>query len=171
MVIEGRSYLFTDATVNIDPDAETLSEIAILANDFALTLGLAPRVAMLSFSNFGATPHPLSNKVRRAVEIVRSRRPDITVDGEMQADTAVVVDIIEARYPSAASAMQRARLPQSGRGQYLLQAAQPPHQRRSHRAHPARHGRARHVLQAGDDVEDIVAIAAVAAMDAHGRGG
>ena len=99
MVIEGRSYLFTDATVNIDPDAETLAEIAILANDFAHTLGLEPRVAMLSFSNFGATPHPLSDKVARAVELVRGRRPDIIVDGEMQADTAVVVDIVEQRYP------------------------------------------------------------------------
>ena len=99
MVIEGRSYLFTDATVNIDPDAETLSEIAILANDFAHTLGLEPRVAMLSFSNFGSTPHPHSDKVSRAVQLVRGRRPDITVDGEMQADTAVVIDIIEQRFP------------------------------------------------------------------------
>ena len=99
MIVDGRTYLFSDATVNIDPDADTLAEIAILANDFALTLGLDPRVAMLSFSNFGSTPHPHSDKVGGAVQLVRKRRPDIAVDGEMQADTAVVIDIMEERYP------------------------------------------------------------------------
>src|SRR5690606_19401604 len=57
MILRNRTYLFTDATVNIDPDAEKLAEIAILAADFARTLDLEPRVAMLSFSNFGSTPH------------------------------------------------------------------------------------------------------------------
>ena len=99
MVVNGRTLVFTDATVNIDPDSETLAEIAILASDFAKTLDVEPRVAMLSFSNFGATPHPLSEKIRRAVEIVRERRQDIVIDGEMQADTAVVAEIIEDRYP------------------------------------------------------------------------
>ena len=93
------TYLFTDATVNIDPTAEDLAEIACLAADFARKLELEPRVAMLSFSNFGSTPHPLSEKVRRAVELVRQRCPDLAVDGEMQADTAVVPELIEERFP------------------------------------------------------------------------
>ena len=170
MVIDGRTYLFTDATVNIDPDAETLAEIAILANDFAKTLGLDPRVAMLSFSNFGATPHPESKKVSEAVGLVRHKRPDIAVDGEMQADTAVVVDIIEDRYPfstiqdanilvfpnlSAANISYKllSRLTDAEAiGPILLGMGAPVH-----------------VLQAGDDVEDIVAIAAVATMDANAR--
>ena len=71
MIVKGRVYFFTDATVNIDPDSETLSEIAILAADFARTLEIEPRVAMLSFSNFGSTPHPLSDKVRHAVQLVQ----------------------------------------------------------------------------------------------------
>ncbi|OGO17367.1 MAG: hypothetical protein A2Z14_11915 [Chloroflexi bacterium RBG_16_48_8] len=54
---------------------------------------------MLSFSNFGSTRHPLSEKVRKAVELIRDKRPDLVVDGEMQADTAVVPEIIEDRYP------------------------------------------------------------------------
>ncbi|MGE5462255.1 MAG: NADP-dependent malic enzyme, partial [Syntrophothermus sp.] len=99
MIVEDRVYLFTDATVNIEPSAEDLCEIAGLAADFARRLEIDPRVAFLSFSNFGSTPHPLSNKVRRAVELTKARRPDIPVDGEMQADTAVVTDIIEKRYP------------------------------------------------------------------------
>ena len=99
MIVEDRSYFFTDTTVNINPDAETLADIAILGADFAKTLDIEPRVAMLSFSNFGSTPHPLSHKVRDAVELVRARRPDLAVDGEMQADSAVVDAIVNERYP------------------------------------------------------------------------
>ncbi|MFO3797869.1 MAG: phosphate acyltransferase, partial [Anaerolineales bacterium] len=76
--------------------------IACLVADFARQLEVEPRIAFLSFSNFGSTPHPLSEKVRRAVELVKARRPDLTVDGEMQADTAVVPSIIEERYPFSA---------------------------------------------------------------------
>ncbi len=172
MIIDGRTYLFSDATVNIDPDADTLAEIAILANDFALTLGLDPRVAMLSFSNFGATPHPLSDKVARAVQLVRGRRPDITVDGEMQADTAVVIDIIDERYPFSsvrdANVLVFPNLDAANISYKLLSRLT-----EAEAIGPILLGMGApvHVLQAGDDVEDIVAIAAVAAMDAHGRGG
>jgi malate dehydrogenase (oxaloacetate-decarboxylating)(NADP+) len=99
MIVDDRVYLFTDATVNIDPTAEDLAEIACLAADFARQLDLEPRVAMLSFSNFGSTKHPLSDKVRKAVELVKAKRSDLVVDGEMQADTAVVPEIVEERYP------------------------------------------------------------------------
>ena len=75
MVVDNRTYLFTDATVNIDPSAEDLAEIACLAADFARQLGMEPRVALLSFSNFGSTPHPLSEKVRKAVELDQSALP------------------------------------------------------------------------------------------------
>jgi hypothetical protein len=102
MIVEDRVYLFTDATVNIDPTAEDLAEIACLAADFAKKLELDPRVAFLSFSNFGSTPHPLSDKVRKAVEIVKTRCPGLPVDGEMQADTAVVPEIVDERYPFSA---------------------------------------------------------------------
>ena len=172
MIIDGRTYLFSDATVNIDPDADTLAEIAILANDFALTLGLDPRVAMLSFSNFGATPHPLSDKVARAVQLVRGRRPDITVDGEMQADTAVVIDIIEERYPFSsvrdANVLVFPNLDAANISYKLLSRLT-----EAEAIGPILLGMGApvHVLQAGDDVEDIVAIAAVAAMDAHAREG
>ncbi|MEL7435311.1 MAG: phosphate acyltransferase, partial [Chloroflexota bacterium] len=170
MIIRDDVYLFTDTTVNIDPDSEVLSEIAILANDFSKTLGIEPRIAMLSFSNFGSTPHPVTKKVADAVQKVNTRRPDIVIDGEMQADTAVVERIIEERYPfsnvkganvlvfpnlGAANIAYKllARLSDATAiGPILLGTGAPIH-----------------VLQAGDDVEDIVAITAVAAMDAQSR--
>lgn len=78
-----------DTTINIDPDETTLAETAILAADTVRDLGIVPRVAMLSFSNFGDAPHAHSRKVGRATEIVKELRPDIMIDGEMQADIAL----------------------------------------------------------------------------------
>jgi malate dehydrogenase (oxaloacetate-decarboxylating)(NADP+) len=170
MIVEDRVYLFTDATVNIEPTAEDLSDIACLAADFAIRLEIDPRVAFLSFSNFGSTPHPLSDKVRRAVELTKSRRPDLPIDGEMQADTAVVVDIVEKRYPFSgvkdANVLVFPSLESANIAYKLL----------------ARLGKAKaigpillgmgapvHVLQTGDDVNAIVQIASVAVMDAMGR--
>jgi len=96
---KGKIYFLADATVNIEPTAEDLCEIAIQAAEKAIRFDQEPRVAMLSFSNFGSTRHPLSDKVRRAVELIRQRAPGLMVDGEMQADTAVVPQIIEETYP------------------------------------------------------------------------
>lgn len=170
IIVNQKTYLFTDATVNIDPTAEDLSEIACLAADFAKQLEISPRVAFLSFSNFGSTPHPHSNKVRKAVELTKQRRPDLAVDGEMQADTAVVAEIIEDRF--AFSAVKDANVLvfpslESANIAYKLLA---------------RLGNAKaigpillgmgapvHVLQTGDDVNDIVQMAAVAVMDAMNR--
>jgi len=170
MVVEERTYLFTDATVNIDPTAEDLAEIAILAADFASRLGLEPRVALLSFSNFGSTRHPLSDKVRAAVEMIKRQRPDLVVEGEMQADTAVVPEIVEERYPFSrvrdANVLVFPSLESANIAYKLL----------------ARLGNAQaigpillgmgapvHVLQTGDDVRDIVNMAAVAVMDVLSR--
>ena len=102
MLVQGRPYFFSDATVNIDPDAETLATIAINAADVAVQFDVQPRIAMLSFSNFGSTRHPFSDKVRQATEIVKSRRPDLLVDGEMQADVAVLPQRMAQHYPFSA---------------------------------------------------------------------
>jgi malate dehydrogenase (oxaloacetate-decarboxylating)(NADP+) len=99
ITIKGDIYFLADTTVNIDPTAEDLAEIAITSAETAQRFNVEPRVAMLSFSNFGSTRHPLSEKVRRATEIVRERMPGLVVDGEMQADTAVVPEIIAETYP------------------------------------------------------------------------
>jgi malate dehydrogenase (oxaloacetate-decarboxylating)(NADP+) len=95
-------YFFADTTVNIEPSAEELAEIAILSADVARRFNVEPRVAMLSFSNFGSTRHALSEKVRDAARLVKQRAPGLMVDGEMQADTAVVPELIEEDYPFSA---------------------------------------------------------------------
>lgn len=170
MIVEKKVFLFTDATVNIDPSAEDLAEIACLAANYARQLGLVPRVALLSFSNFGSTPHPLSEKISKAVDLIRARCPDFDIDGEMQADTAVVTDIIDQRYPFSqvrdANVLVFPSLEAANIAYKLL----------------ARLGNAQaigpillgmgapvHVLQTGDEVRDIVNIAAVAVMDVMSR--
>jgi malate dehydrogenase (oxaloacetate-decarboxylating)(NADP+) len=170
MIVDDRVYLFTDATVNIEPSAEDLAEIASLAADFANQIGLEPRIAFLSFSNFGSADHPLSTKVSRAVSLLREKRPELTADGEMQADTAVVPEIVEQRFPFStvkdANVLVFPSLESANVAYKLL----------------ARLGNAQaigpillgmgapvHVLQTGDDVSDIVHIAAVAVMDAAAR--
>jgi malate dehydrogenase (oxaloacetate-decarboxylating)(NADP+) len=171
IIVDRRTYLFTDATVNIDPSAEDLAEIAGLAAEFARQLGLEPRVALLSFSNFGSTPHPQSDKVRRAVELIRAAHPDFAVEGEMQADTAVVPEIIDERYPfSAVKDANVLVFPslESANIAYKLMARLG----KAEAIGPILLGTGApvHVLQTGDQVRDIVNIAAVAVMDATQRG-
>ncbi len=101
VIIKRKVYFFADTTVNVNPNAEQLAEIAISAADTAKQFDIQPVVAMLSFSNFGSTHYPESNKVREAVKIVNELRPDIIIDGEMQADTAVVPEILESEFPFA----------------------------------------------------------------------
>jgi malate dehydrogenase (oxaloacetate-decarboxylating)(NADP+) len=99
MISKNRTLLFADTTVNIQPSAEDLAEIAILASEMAVFFDMQPRVAMLSFSNFGNVRHPEAEKVIQAMHIVQSRRPDLIIDGEMQADTAVTEEILGGTFP------------------------------------------------------------------------
>ncbi|NIR47365.1 NADP-dependent malic enzyme [candidate division KSB1 bacterium] len=98
MVLKDRVLFFADATVNIEPTAEDLAEIALLCAKEVRRFDVEPRIAMLSFSNFGSTRHPLAEKVRQATEIVKNKMPELIIDGEMQADTAVVPEIIDEVY-------------------------------------------------------------------------
>ncbi len=99
MLFKERVLFLADTTVNIDPTSHDLADIAICAAEAALFLGYVPKVAMLSFSNFGSNNHPSAQKVREATQIVKLRRPDIIIDGEMQADTAVVPEIVDEVFP------------------------------------------------------------------------
>ena len=95
----GGVYFLADTTVNIDPTAEELAEIAQMAVETARRFGAIPRVAMLSFSNFGISKHPSAMKMRRAAELVKSENPSLVVEGEIHADMAIVPEILAANFP------------------------------------------------------------------------
>jgi malate dehydrogenase (oxaloacetate-decarboxylating)(NADP+) len=170
MLVRDKIYFFSDATVNIDPSAEVLAEIACLAADAACRFDIQPRIAMLSFSNFGSTRHPFSEKVRRAVGIVRECRPDLLVDGEMMADTAVVPEIIDDLYPFSrvrdANVLIFPDLEAANVAYKLLQRLGG-----AETIGPVLLGMGKpiHVLQRGDEVRNIVNMAAMAVVDAQGR--
>src|SRR5438477_8142298 len=98
MVLPQQTFFFADCTVSIDPDAETLVEIASATAEFVSRLGIEPRLALLSFSNFGSVRHPAAEKVQSAVALLHEREPALQADGEMQADTAVVERILMKSY-------------------------------------------------------------------------
>jgi malate dehydrogenase (oxaloacetate-decarboxylating)(NADP+) len=99
LVFKHQTVFIADATVNVEPTAEDLAEIAVLTAEKVSQFNIEPRIAMLSFSNFGSTRHPLADKVARAVEMAKNRAPALMIDGEMQADTAVVPEIVSTLYP------------------------------------------------------------------------
>jgi malate dehydrogenase (oxaloacetate-decarboxylating)(NADP+) len=168
----GQLYFLADTTVNIEPTAEDLAEIAMLAAETARGFDIEPRVAMLSFSNFGSVRHPLAEKVRRAAEIVRERVPGLMIDGEMQADTAVVPRIIEERHPfsylkGGANVLIFPNLEAGNIAYKLLQRIGG-----AEAIGPILMGLSKpvHVLQRDDEVDDIVKMTAIAVVDAQKAG-
>ena len=99
MVFKDRTMVLADTSLNIEPSSDQLADIAIAAADSARAFGLRPRVAMLSFSNFGSVPHPSARRVQAAVALVRERRPDLLIEGEMHADVAVDRAVGSRHYP------------------------------------------------------------------------
>jgi len=99
IIARKKCYFFADTTVNIQPNSEELAEIAILAAEVAREFNFTPKVAMLSFSNFGSVKHPVVDIVRNATQIVRQKAPDLEIEGEMQLETAVVPEVTLEHFP------------------------------------------------------------------------
>jgi malate dehydrogenase (oxaloacetate-decarboxylating)(NADP+) len=99
MVLKQKVVFFADASINIEPDADTLADITVQVSDAVRNMGVEPRVAMVSFSNFGSVNHPQAALVRAALAVVRERRPALEVDGEMQADVALSKSTMESLFP------------------------------------------------------------------------
>ncbi|MFO7444806.1 MAG: NADP-dependent malic enzyme [Ignavibacteriaceae bacterium] len=164
-------YFFSDCTVNVNPDAQQLAQIAISASDTVKEFDIVPRVAMLSFSNFGSAPYPQSVKVKEAVEIVRSVRPDIIIDGELQADTAVDPQELERDFPfssiqGGANVLVFPNL-EAGNIAYKLMSKIG----QATVIGPILMGMKKpiHVLQRGSTVEEIINMTAIAVVEANGK--
>ena len=101
MIWEERLLLFADCAVMIEPNSHELADIAIDTAETAIRFGIDPRIAMLSFSTAGSARHPNVDRVREATKMVQHRRPNLTVEGEMQVDAALVPQICERKFPQS----------------------------------------------------------------------
>jgi malate dehydrogenase (oxaloacetate-decarboxylating)(NADP+) len=171
LVFEKTVVFCADTTVNINPNAEQLAQIAYAASRVARMLGIEPRVAMLSFSNFGSVRHPEARKVSDAVAILRERHPDLMVDGEMQANTAVDEEILRTTYPFSTLKEPANVLifPDLSAGNIAYKLLN--HLGGATAIGPILVGMDRpvHVLEQGADLQEIVNMAAVAVVDAQQR--
>ena len=170
LTFKNRVIFCADTTVNQDPDAETLAEVTRHTADLARRFNVEPRAAMLSYSNFGSVDNEGTRKPRDAVQLLHDDdEVDFPVDGEMQADTAVVDDILNGTYEfseldEAANVLVFPNLEAGNIGYKLLQRLGG-----AEAIGPMLVGMDQpvHVLQRGDEVKDIVNLASVAVVDAQ----
>ncbi|WP_243373582.1 NADP-dependent malic enzyme [Geotalea sp. SG265] len=168
MVFKKEIFFLADTTVTIDPTPEELAETAILAAEKVRILDIEPRVAMLSFSNFGSVNHQQTKKVKRAVEIVKERAPDLIIEGEMQADTAVSPQLLEGfGFSKLKSRANILIFPDLNSGNICYKLLH--HLGGAEAIGPILMGMDKpvHVLQRGDSVDEIVKMAAIAVVDAQ----
>jgi malate dehydrogenase (oxaloacetate-decarboxylating)(NADP+) len=164
---------FADTTVNIEPDARALAEIAVQSASFVRELGIKPRIAMVSFSNFGSVQHDETRRVAAAVDMVRTMDPDVEIDGEMQADTAVDAIKLKNIYPfsrltAPANVLVFSRLSAANASYKLLDELGG-----ADVIGPVLLGMAKpvHILQRGCSVLDVLNLATVASVDWQARSG
>ncbi|MEQ9399155.1 MAG: NADP-dependent malic enzyme [Longimicrobiales bacterium] len=158
---------FADTTVNIEPDARTLADIALQTAQFVQELQIVPRIAMVSFSNFGSVDHAESRLVAEAVEMVRAADPELEIDGEMQADTAVDALKLKLIYPFShltqpANVLVFSRLAGANAAYKLLDRLGG-----ADVIGPVLMGMSKpvHVLQRGCSLQDVLNLATIASVD------
>lgn len=173
IMITDRGPLFlADTSINIDPNAEELAEIAQMTANVAKTFGFKPVMALLSYANFGSSNHPNAQKVRKAVEILHERDPDLVVDGEIQTDFALDPELSNNNFPFSKISGKKVNtlvfpnLESANITYKLLKGLN-----NADSIGPIMVGltRAAHILQLGASVDEMVNMAAVAVIDAQER--
>tara|TARA_B100000212_G_scaffold276968_1_gene216491 strand:- start:3254 stop:5536 length:2283 start_codon:yes stop_codon:yes gene_type:complete len=168
MTVGGQVMFIADATININPDARTLAEIAVRTSRVARRFGVKPKVAMLSFSNFGSSGELRTTRIEESIIMAREIDPDIVIDGPMQADTALVseqqTDFPFMTFKGPANVLICPSLESANIAYKLLQRLAG-----AEMTGPILDGLSKpaHVLQRGDSVREVVHMAAICGVDAQ----
>jgi malate dehydrogenase (oxaloacetate-decarboxylating)(NADP+) len=164
------NFFFADCTVNVDPDVDDLVEIIGLAARGVKFFNESPRVAVLSYSNFGSSKGPIPEKAREAVHLAKQRFPDMIIDGDIQANIALNTEIQKENYPFSALAKEGANtlifpnLASANIAYKLLMEIGG-----AEAIGPILLGMKKpvHILQLGSSIREIVNMAAIAVVDAQ----
>ncbi len=168
MTVNGQLMFIADATINIYPDSRTLAEIAVQTARVARRFGVKPKVAMLSFSNFGTSGELRTDRIEEAISMAREMDGDLVIDGPMQADTALVPDRQKEfpfmEFEGSANVLVCPNLASANIAYKLLQRIAG-----AEMTGPILEGLAKpaHVLQRGDSVRQVVHMAAITTVDAQ----
>ena len=172
MITEKGPLFLADTSINIEPNAEELAEIAQMTANVATTFGFEPVMAMMSYANFGSSMHPNAKKVREAVRILHEKNPDLVVDGEIQTDFALNKELLQSQFPFSKLAGRKVNslifpnLESANITYKLLKELNG-----ADSIGPIMVGlqKSVHILQLGASVDEMVNMAAVAVIDAQER--
>jgi len=172
MITERGPMFLSDTSINIDPSAETIAEIAQMTANVAKTFGFESVTALLSYANFGSSSHPNANKVKQAVRILHTESPDLIADGEVQMDFALNKVLHQEKFPFSKLAGKKVNTLifsnlESANITYKLMKEL----NGADSIGPIMMGlrKSVHILQLGASVDEIVNMAAVAVIDAQER--
>jgi malate dehydrogenase (oxaloacetate-decarboxylating)(NADP+) len=172
MMTKKGPYFFADTTVNINPTADELAEITVLVADAVRNLNITPRVALVSYANFGSSEGEDAVKSREAVKILHDKYPDLIVDGELQANFALNNDLLQEQFPFSKLAGEQVNtliFPNLAAGNIAYKMMQ--EIGGSEAIGPLLLGMHKpvHVLQLGSSVREIVNMVTLAVVDAQSR--
>lgn len=172
MVTDKGPLFVADTSININPNAEELADIALMTANVAKTFGFDPVMAMTSYANFGSSNEPNAVKVRKAVEILHTKHPNLVVDGEIQMDFALNKELLQSQFPFSKLAGKKVNtfifpnLESANITYKLLKELND-----ADSIGPIMLGlrKSVHILQLGADVDEMVNMTAVAVIDAQER--
>lgn len=172
MITDKGPLFLADTSINIDPSAEELAEIALMTANVAITFGFSPVMALLSYANFGSSNHPNAQKVREAVRILHERNPDLVVDGEIQTDFALSQELCHNNFPFSKLAGKKVNtfiFPNLESANITYKLLKGLHNADSIGPIMVGLRRSAHILQLGASVDEMVNMAAVAVIDSQER--
>jgi malate dehydrogenase (oxaloacetate-decarboxylating)(NADP+) len=172
MITKNGPVFFADTTINVDPTAQDLADIALLAAKSVERLKIKPRIAMLSFSNFGSSELPQSKKVSEAVKILHENHPDLVVDGELQANFALNKEMMKEKFPFSKLTNKNVNVlifPNLNAGNIAYKLVQEMGEIEAIGPVLLGLNKPVHILQLGSSVREIVNMVTIASVDAQTR--